>query len=198
MNNTVNFYNKNAKEYFDTTIKGNMQLSYDKFLKYIPQNGYILDFGCGSGRDSKYFIENGYKIKAIDGSLELCLLAEKYLDHKVEHMYFKELDDKNIYDGIWSCASILHLKEYEFLEVLKKMVYALKTEGIMYISFKDGIGQEIINGRYFKYYTKEQFINIINSFDNLKIVDIYTTKSTTNINEEKNWNNFILRKVRTK
>lgn len=198
MNNTINYYNKNAKEYFENTIKGNMQISYDKFLEHIPKNGYILDFGCGSGRDSKYFLENGYKVKATDGSKELCLLAEKYTKRKVECMNFLELNDSNIYNGIWSCATILHLKETEFIEVLYKMVKALKEEGIMYISFKNGIGEEIINGRYFKYYTREEFINIINYFKCLEILEIYITKSTTNINEEKDWNNFIIKKVRTK
>lgn len=196
MSNTINYYNKNAKEYFEKTIKGNMQFSYNKFLKNIPKGGYILDFGCGGGRDSKYFLENSYKIKAIDGSKELCLLAEKYLKHSVDNMFFSELDDKNIFDGIWCCASILHLNEHEFIEILKKMIAALKIEGIMYISVKDGIGEEVIDERYFKYYTKEEFINIINFFATLKILDIYTTKSTTNINEERSWNNFILKRIK--
>jgi len=196
MNNTISYYNDNAKEYFKNTINGNMQLSYDKFLKGIPKEGYILDFGCGSGRDSIYFIENGYKIKAIDGSLELCLIAEKILNHKVEHMYFSDLNDKDVYDGIWCCASILHLNKNEFIEILKKMIDSLKIEGIMYISFKNGIGEEVIDGRYFKYYTIDQFIDIINSFSCLKILDIYITTSTTNINEKRNWNNFILKKVK--
>ena len=196
MSNTLTYYNENAQEYFNNTVKGNMQLSYDKFLKYIPKNSYILDFGCGSGRDSKYFLDQGYRIKAIDGSIELCLIAEKYLNHKVENMYFSELNDNNVYDGIWSCASILHINKKEFIGILKKMVTALKKEGIMYISFKNGIGEEIINGRYFQYYTKEEFINVINSFDDLEILDIYITKSTTNFNEEKEWNNFILKKIR--
>lgn len=196
MNKTINYYNKNAKEYFENTIKGNMQLSYNKFLENIPKGGYILDFGCGGGRDSKYFLNNEYKIKAIDGSKELCLLAEQYLNHSVENSSFSELDDKNIFDGIWCCASILHLEENKFIEILKKMIEALKIEGIMYISFKDGIGEEIVNERYFKYYTKEEFINIIDSFTALKILDIYTTKSTTNINEERAWNNFILKRIK--
>ena len=29
----------------------------DKFLSYLSDGSYILDFGCGSGRDSKYFLE---------------------------------------------------------------------------------------------------------------------------------------------
>lgn len=78
-----------------------MQISYNKFLKYIPKNGYILDFGSGAGRDSKYFLDNDYKIKAITGSTKLCLLAEQYINHKVDNMKFQNLNDINIYERIW-------------------------------------------------------------------------------------------------
>ena len=196
MNKTIGYYNKNAKNYFETTINGNMKLSYKKFLEYIPKKGYILDLGCGSGRDSKYFIENGYKIKAIDGSLELCLLAEKYMNHKVIHMNFSELNDLNEYDGIWSCATILHLTKQEFIKVLKKLIRALKEEGIIYISFKNGIGEELKDGRYFMYYTENQFEEIINLFDKIEILDKYITYSITNPNEERKWNNYILKKIK--
>ena len=196
MNKTIGYYNKNAKNYFETTINGNMKLSYKKFLEYIPKKGYILDLGCGSGRDSKYFIENGYKIKAIDGSLELCLLAEKYMNHKVIHMNFSELNDLNEYDGIWSCATILHLTKQEFIKVLKKLIRALKEEGIIYISFKDGIGEELKDGRYFMYYTENQFEEIINLFDKIEILDKYITYSSTNPNEKRKWNNYILKKIK--
>ena len=199
MNNTINYYNKNAKEYFQNTINGNMKLSYDTFLKHIPKGGYILDFGCGSGRDSKYFLDYGYKIKAIDGSKELCLLAENYINQKVENMCFRELNDINIYDGIWCCASLLHIEKTELLEVLNKIIIALKDNGIMYISIKEGTGEEITNERYFKYYTKEEFINIlvnvekysnhpiakaITLLDSSKTLDVYDIKEIAGLGIE--------------
>lgn len=196
MNSTVNYYDNNASRYFDETINADMKLSYDKFLIRIPNEGYILDFGCGSGRDSKYFLEQGYKVKAVDGSLELCRLAEKYINHKVEHMCFSDLDEKEVYDGIWACSSILHMSLEEFILVYKKMIDALKLDGIMYISFKDGVGEEIINGRYFKYYTKEDFVELTNGFNNLEILEIYDNISSTNMNEKRYWNNIILKKVK--
>lgn len=198
MNNTIEYYNKNAKEYFKNTINGNMELSYNKFIKHIPNGGYILDFGCGSGRDSKYFLEHGYKIKAIDGSKKLCKIAEEYIKQKVEQMYFMDLKDINLYDGIWCCASLLHISKEELINVLDKIIIALKNNGVIYISVKEGIGEEIIQERYFKYYTKKEFINIIKLFKNLEILEIYDTKSTTNINEEKNWNNYIIKKLSRK
>ena len=77
--NTLEFYNQNAKLYCEQTINGNLEENYKRFLTRLSKGAYILDFGCGSGRDSKYFLDNGYKVKAIDGSIEMCKLASKYI-----------------------------------------------------------------------------------------------------------------------
>ncbi len=109
--NTLEYYNKNALAYFEQTIVADLQIIYNKFLSQLPQDGYILDFGCGSGRDSKYFIDNGYRVKAIDGSIEMCKLASEYLKQKVECMKFEQLNDIKKYDGIWMCTSIVHIEK---------------------------------------------------------------------------------------
>ena len=134
--NTLEYYNKNAKTYCEQTLEGNMQENYDKFLKHLTTSAYILDFGCGSGRDSKYFIEKGYKVKAIDGSIEMCKLASKYINQEVICMNFEELKDINTYDGIWACSSILHVEKEKLPDILNKMINALKVNGIIYTSFK--------------------------------------------------------------
>ncbi len=191
---TLNYYDENAKTYFDSTVKANMEETYYKFLRHIKMNGYILDFGCGSGRDSKYFIDNGYKVKAIDGSLELCKLASIYIGKPVIHQNFLELDDENIFDGIWACSSILHLPPKDLLKVLRKMIDALKNNGWIYTCFKNGDGEEILNGRYFNYLTKEKFVELLELFPELKLEESYETKSVTNINEVRYWNNFFIKK----
>ena len=86
--NTLNYYDSNAKSYFENTMQGNFQENYDRFLNKIPKGAFILDFGCGSGRDSKYFLENGYEVEAIDGSIEICKLACEYIGQDVKCMKF--------------------------------------------------------------------------------------------------------------
>lgn len=98
----------------------------------------ILDFGCGSGRDTKYFIDNGYEVDAMDGSKELCKVATKYTGIKVQHMFFEDFNECNAYDGIWACASILHLKKCELPDMIKRLYKALKRNGVIYMSFKYG------------------------------------------------------------
>ena len=110
MINTIDYYNKNAKTFIDGTISVDFKHIQDTFLELLPENAKILDFGCDSGRDTKYFLEHGYSVDAMDGSLELCKAAIEYTGINVKNMLFYNLNEKEIYDGIWACASILHVK----------------------------------------------------------------------------------------
>ena len=194
--NTIEYYNKNAKTYCEQTLVGNMQENYDKFLKHLPTNAYILDFGCGSGRDSKYFIEKGYKVKAIDGSTEMCKLASQYINQEVICMNFEELKDINTYEGIWACSSILHVEKEQLTNILNKMINALKVNGIIYTCFKIGQGYEIKEGKYYNYLTKNEMIKILQNLNrNVKLIDYFETiPSTKRIAKNTIWGNFIIKK----
>lgn len=196
--NTLEYYNKNAKIYCEQTLVGNMEENYNKFLKHLQSNAYILDFGCGSGRDSKYFIDNGYKVKAIDGSVEMCKLASEYINQNVDCMKFEELSDINTYDGIWACSSILHVEKENFLSVLDKMIKSLKDNGVIYTSLKIGTGYEIKEGKYYNYLTKDEMIEILNQLSsNVKLIDYFETLPSTK-RKAKNtiWGNFIIKKYK--
>lgn len=194
--NTLEFYNKNAKEYFEQTIVGKLEENYTKFLSRIPEKSYILDFGCGSGRDSKYFIEKGYKVKAIDGSIEMCKLAKEYIRQDVECMLFEELDEENKYDAIWACSSILHVEKEKLPDILIKMTRALKDKGIIFTAFKKGEEEVIKEGKYYNFITKEEMQNIIdkNNID-LKIIDYFETLPSTKRKADAIWSNYILEKL---
>lgn len=194
--NTLEYYNKNAQLYCEQTLIGNLQENYEKFLSRLPKKAYILDFGCGSGRDSKYFIDNGYKVKAIDGSIEMCKLASKYIKQEVDCMRFDELDDINIYDGIWACSSILHIEKENLSSILTKMINALKVNGVIYTSFKIGEGYEVKEGKYYNYLTKEEMELILNTISkNVKMIDYFETLPSTKRNAKGTiWGNFIIKK----
>ena len=193
---TLDYYNKNAKQYCEQTLIGDFKENYDKFLKEIPDNAYILDFGCGSGRDSKYFIDNGYKVKAIDGSIEMCKLASEYINQKVICMKFDELDDIDTYDGIWACSSILHIEKEKLPNIFSKMINALKDGGIIYTSFKIGTGYEIKEGKYYNFITKEEMQEVLSKVNsNVRIIDYFETLPSTKRKEASTiWGNFIIKK----
>ena len=192
--NTLDYYNGNAKHYFDTTVNADMSKQYEFFLKYVKEQGKILDMGCGSGRDSLFFKNKGYKVDAIDGSSELCKLAREYTGIDVKCMKFEDLDMFNEYDGIWACASLLHVDKKLLLEVLKKIRDALKIDGVLYTGFKNGTGEEVTKeGRYFNYLTYDNFLEV-SSNAGLEIIDFNSSKSVSNPNETHYWNNYVLKK----
>ena len=166
---TLKYYNENAKKFSAGTSDAGMEQLQTEFLSYIPEGGTILDLGCGSGRDTKYFLNAGYDVTAIDGSEELCKIASKYTGITVKHMYFQELEEKESYDGIWACSSILHLPKDELKKVLVKIADATIKGGIIYTSFKYGDFEGERNGRYFTDFTIESFTDYIKDIDELSI-----------------------------
>lgn len=194
MNTTINYYNLNAKKFIENTQNADMHLTQDKFLQLLPESASILDFGCGSGRDTKYFLEKGYQVVATDGSAELCRLASSFTGIKVKEMLFQELDEIGVYDGIWACSSILHLPKQELLPVIRKMCIALKDNGVIYTSFKYSNFEGERNGRYFTDFTEDTFREFIKVIPELMIEDQWITLDVRPGRGEEKWLNLILRK----
>lgn len=194
LNKTINYYDTNAKEFVKGTLNVDFKTTQDKFINKLPAKGYILDFGCGSGRDTKYFLAKDFKVDAIDGSIELCKIASEYTNIKVRHMYFNELSIVNKYDGIWACSSILHLSLDDLVDVFKRMSKALKDEGIIYTSFKYGDFSGERNGRYFTDMTEDSFAKLIANVENLKVEEQWITADVRPQRGNEKWLNLILRK----
>lgn len=193
-NNTLNYYNQNADTFFSGTVSVDFKQTQDKFLHYLGDGTYILDFGCGSGRDTKYFMEAGMKVDAIDGSEEMCRIASEYTGIEVQQMMFQELDARDQYDGIWACASILHLPKNDLKSVLQKMATALKKHGIIYTSFKYGEFEGERNGRYFTDFTIDTFRTFIQDIERLQIKEDWMTGDVRPGRGEERWLNLILQK----
>ena len=193
-NNTLDYYDNNANEFYKSTVNVEFATMQEHFLTKLKKSSYILDFGCGSGRDTKYFLEQGYRVDAIDGSKELCRLASEYTGIEVKNMFFQELSEVDKYDGIWACSSILHLPMDELVEVMQKMVVALKENGIIYTSFKYGTFAGERNGRFFTDMTEEVFAEFLSGIDGLKVEEQWTTSDVRPGRGEEKWLNLILRK----
>lgn len=194
-NSTLNYYNTNAHSFVSSTLSVDFTQTQDKFLHLLPPTAAILDFGCGSGRDTKYFLDAGMKVDATDGSEELCRLASEYTGIPVRQMLFEELDAKAQYDGIWACSSILHLSQESLKDVLKKMIAALKEHGIIYTSFKYGTFEGERNGRFFTDFTEETFREFVADVDGIRIEEMWITGDVRPGRGDERWLNLILRKI---
>lgn len=190
---TKDYYNKNAQEFFNQTVKADMSELYDIFLKNLPCNeGKILDLGCGSGRDSKYFLDSGFEVVAMDISEELGKRASEYIGQRVIIQDMRELNYQNEFNGVWACASLLHLDEDEIIETLRKIFKSLKRDGIVYISFKYGDKNYEKDGRKFSCFTYEKFIKLGKEFES-KILQWFITEDVRADRKNEKWFNIVLK-----
>lgn len=191
---TISYYDLNAKSFAAGTISVEFENMQKSFLQKLPKQAIILDFGCGAGRDTKYFLSHGFQVEAIDGSVELCKIASMYTGIAVKHMLFQELNDKSRYDGIWACSSILHLPIGELEGVMRKMTEALKEKGVIYTSFKYGTFAGERNGRYFTDMTEDTFADFLKKIKELRIEELWVTADVRPGRGDEKWLNLILRK----
>ena len=192
---TIDYYENNAESFTQGTLDVDFTDVQDWFLDYIPECGRILDFGCGSGRDTAYFLKKGYMVDAIDGSEKLCKIASDNTGIDVKHMLFQELDAFDEYDGIWACASIIHLPKETLKIVFKKMICAIKPAGHIYVSFKYGDFEGYRNDRYFADFEEESFASFVNAFPEVSIMAEKVTADVRPGRQNEKWLNVILKIV---
>ena len=191
---TINYYNENAETFYQNTVDIDLEPFYEKFLRYIPDKGRILDVGCGSGRDSLYFINNGYDVTSIDASEEMVKLSSALTGQSTIHLRIEDIDYQNKFNGIWACASLLHIEKILTEKVLISLGNALKKNGVLYASYKYGANTSILEGRYYNNFDESSFGAVIGNIEKLGIVNQWTTDDLRPSRENEKWLNVLLEK----
>lgn len=182
---TSQFYEEHALSYFEETRSISMSEEHTRFLSRVPLSGTILDLGCGSGRDSRFFIQQGYKVVAIDKSPTLAKLASEYIGQEVLVRSFSELEYPETFDGVWASASLLHCARSDVPSILQRIVAAMKRGGALYMSFKYGNTERFDKfGRFFSDYDEQALASLCANSNALVDVDLWrTTSRKTGTNE---------------
>ncbi len=193
MNTTMDYYNTNANEYSALTMNSDMSQSRQRFLSYLPSGARILDAGCGSGRDAKAFMEHGYMVTALDGSVAMCQVAEKFIGQPVLHMDFEQIEFEEEFQGIWACASLLHVPKADMERILNKLRQALVPDGVIYASFKYGEGERTVDGRFFNYYD-DNSLSVQFESCGFYVIETFVTEDVRDGRTGEMWVNIIGRK----
>ncbi len=135
------YYSEHSDEYIASTINADMSGVYALFEPLL-KGKRILDVGFGSGRDMIYFKSKGYEVygidnepsfvkHALDEGLRVCLAD--VLTYQTEQRF----------DGIWACASLLHLKKKQMAEAIENLKGLLVDDGVLFVSLKEGEAETI-------------------------------------------------------
>ena len=192
---TINFYDKNAEAYAALTVKADMSRAYEKFLAYLPLGAKVLDAGCGSGRDSLFFMQQGYRVTMLDASAAMCRCAEKLTGQKALHKTFAEINFDKQFDGIWANASLLHVPEQELEKVLKILHRALKEDGVLYASWKYGEAERRDGERFYCDMTEEKLKKLLRRTGCFVCKEVWVSEDVLPLHREQCWLNVVLGKV---
>lgn len=152
---TADYYEANAGAFDARTRHRDLTAEYDAFLALVPAGGRILDAGCGPGRDALAFSQMGYRVTAVDASAAMVALASERLGFAALRIPFGEIEYQAEFDGVWACASLLHVPKADMPGVLARLRRALKPGGVLYASFKRGPREEFREGRWFNDYEED-------------------------------------------
>jgi SAM-dependent methyltransferase len=160
---SVAYYDLNADRFAAGTGGVDMSALYERFLGRVESGGRILDAGCGVGRDALAFAERGYTVVAFDASAEMVRLARERIADRAEvlQMRFDGAAWREEFDGVWACASLLHVPATDLPPVIRRLRTALRPGGVIYMSFKHGSSERVVGGRRFTDYTEELLVGAL-------------------------------------
>lgn len=189
------YYATHAADFRNRAEALPMDSVYKPFLRQLAFHARILDAGCGSGRDAAAFVSLGHQVTAIDASPAMVEIARRHgIDARV--ITFQRMTFNKEFDGIWACASVLHVPHAEVPETLRRFARALKTNGVLYVSLKEGQGERIAkDGRFFSYFTMEEFSQELTGQQLFEIVKCWKSSSPNSSGAPQVWLNFLARKT---
>ena len=190
---TIEYYNNAARKFTRDTQKVEFSAIQNKFLSHLRKGSLILDLGCGSGRDSKVFIEKGYKVVALDASSELCRIASEFTGLNVINSTFDDFETTDRFDGIWACASLLHVERKSLSSLIQKYISLLNENGVFYLSFKYGTYDGMRNGRYFNDLDEDLLNKCIAQVKDAEIGDLSVSSDVRQVREHEKWLNCFLK-----
>lgn len=191
---SIGYYNKYAAKVFEETADQDLSEIMSEFLAFLEEGDTILDLGCGSGRDSLTFYECGYDVTPMDASEEMCKLAEIHTGLPVLFLSCDEMDFDCVFDGIWACASLLHIPKKELSGILTKSARSLKDRGILYMSFKCGEFEGFRGERYFCDYTQAAMEMLLKENGRFDVIKIWETQDGRIGHSDTSWLNVLVRK----
>lgn len=191
---SISFYEANADWFFRRTVNVDMSATHSRFLGFLKPGAAVLDAGCGSGRDARVFRDLGFKVTAIEAAPGLAALAQAHIGLPVEVMTFDQIAWRDTFDGIWACASLLHVPASDLPATLARLRDALVPGGILWASFKLGTEERMEADRHFTDFDEKRMMDLLAGVSDLSLIETWTTSDSRDDFSHQSWLNVTCRK----
>jgi SAM-dependent methyltransferase len=190
------YYERNADAYARATRGVEMSELYGHFLPHLPPHARILDAGSGSGRDTLAFLHKGYAVDAFDASPTLARLSSALTGIPTQVLRFQEFASPPVFDGIWACASLLHVPKSELQDAVLRLVHALKPHGALYLSVKYGSGERVAEDRrLFVDLNRRDLHRLFGNIPEMKLTQVWISAGEGSFQGKDKWINAVALKA---
>ena len=172
---TLDWYRMNAETFIAGSEGVDMSAQYRPFLALVAPGGRILDLGSGAGNASLYFTQAGYRVLAVDACAELLEHTRQRVGCEVRRLRFEDLDYTDAFDGVWACASLLHVPKAGLPAMFRLVRKKKKKGGVFYASFKYGDAERVKNGRSFTDLNEDSLRSLLEEAGGFRIADLWTS-----------------------
>ncbi|MFT5699815.1 MAG: SAM-dependent methyltransferase [Desulforhopalus sp.] len=186
------FYEKNKKEYFASTVGINPKSFLAPFTKFLKPEAKVLDIGCGSGRDLLWLSEHGFLPTGFERSPGLTSLAKQHSHCPVIEGDFCSHDFSCLsFDALVLIGALVHVARTKLSPVLKSICQSLVPSGFMLLTLKEGVGSKTFDdGRNFTLWSTTELESIFIE-NNLEVVDF--SRSISKLRADDVWLGYVLR-----
>lgn len=195
----TDYYDQNANAFIATTRDVDMSDARGRFLAAMPlrQGGpaRILDAGSGSGRDALAFRRLGHDVEACDASPAMVAATQAHAGVPTRLMRFEDFVWEHPFEGIWACASLLHVAMADLPGVVDRLAAQLVPGGALYLSFKRGTGERVKDGRRFADMTAESLTELLDRCGAFRRPTIWESRDCRPDRASEVWVNAVVNKT---
>jgi 2-polyprenyl-3-methyl-5-hydroxy-6-metoxy-1,4-benzoquinol methylase len=192
---SIGFYEQNAEEFFRRSVDADMARGHEEFTALLSPGAHVLDAGCGSGRDALAFSRAGFQVTAIEASPSLAALARAHTGLPIQVMTFDQADWRETFDGVWACASLLHVPRAQLAPVVRRLRDALKPGGAFWMSFKYGTEERQAGERRFTDLDEAGAAALLVEAGGLALISVHVTEDVRTERSGDRWLSILCRRT---
>lgn len=171
------FYRANARRFARCGTANRALALHRLFMAALPRGAKILDAGCGGGADAALFARHGFSVSAFDASPEMVRLCRRR-GVKARRLTLQRLESDGVFDGVWAAACMQHVPRVQISDVLRRLVRALKADGLLFVSIWRGSGEGIQpDGRFVSRYSAKEIRGHLAATGEMRVVKMWHSRS---------------------